>query len=551
MKIIYKETYNFSIDVIDNYQDDENAEFGIIRLNFLSDGYNSHNIPFTTELLKKYAPTIIGKPIVAKYNNFKKDVEGHESDEIIVGYVPSNAQITYESSANGTFACVDGLISKIYATNVYELYKQTNHRNVSVEVMTEWNGNEAFDGDLVSFNIVGVTLLGLQYEPSCTLASSKIVQFSLESVNKYYDNYNTLNKYIQQRRYALESKTYKVNTEELKDTPWGGVDKTKLRNTIMDADNKSTLVHKVYALVESGWEEAPSEKLKYPLMQLVGDTFYYNRGALSSALGYAKAQNESSVVSKVESIYKKFNLTDDDKGGNNKMAIEGRKAWGEVIKKVQSHEGDGAYVDSVEKDHIIYTKGNVRYHVDADVEVGKDDDMVHATIKWDTVKKDADQKMGSAVNDKGGKDDSDKDGQKKDDKLSSDKNDDLEGDKCCDTMSVEELKKKVEDQENIIMQYEQELESLRDFKKDTQMTQQKFTVDKTMQKVKADLSEAKYSELQEEGMKCAFEELSAWENKVKATAYELSTQNPTKRADIWSMGGASNIHDKPSSSLWD
>src|SRR5699024_91996 len=73
--------------------------------------------------------------------------------------------------------------------------------------------------------------------------------------------------------------------------------------------------------------------------------------------------------------------------------IEGRKAWAKVIKKVQDHEGDGAYVDSIENDHIIYTKDDVRYRVEADIKVDKDDKSVDADIKWDTVKKDADQKM--------------------------------------------------------------------------------------------------------------------------------------------------------------
>lgn len=41
-------------------------------------------------------------------------------------------------------------------------------------------------------------------------------------------------------------------------------------------------------LVEDGWEDAPSEHLKYPVMELKGDTFVYNRDGLSSALGYAK-----------------------------------------------------------------------------------------------------------------------------------------------------------------------------------------------------------------------------------------------------------------------
>lgn len=68
----------------------------------------------------------------------------------------------------------------------------------------------------------------------------------------------------------------------------------------MEASNKASLVKDVYMVVEDGWEDAPSEKLKYPVMQFKGDTLVYNKGGLSSALGYAKAENDSAVVSKVE-----------------------------------------------------------------------------------------------------------------------------------------------------------------------------------------------------------------------------------------------------------
>jgi hypothetical protein len=60
-------------------------------------------------------------------------------------------------------------------------------------------------------------------------------------------------------------------------------------------------------------------------MQLVGDTFVYNKGGLSAALGRAKAQNESEVVSKVEGLYKKLGLGDEsnsNKEVKQKMADE-------------------------------------------------------------------------------------------------------------------------------------------------------------------------------------------------------------------------------------
>lgn len=517
MKIIQKQ-YNLSIGVINDYRNDENAEFALMRLNFLSDGYNTHNIPFTFDLLKQYAPTILGKPIVAKYNRFSQDVEGHEDDEVMVGYVPSNATVEYEKTDNGTFACVDGLISKLYATNVYEMFKKENFRSVSIEVETEWDGGAPDQGNLVSFNIVGVTLLGLDYKPSCLLASSKITRFSLEAVDNYY-NQSSLNSYAVERRKRmdkLQGKTYKVNTTELKNTPWGNVDKTKLRNAIMEASNKGELVHKVYALVESGWEEAPSQKLKYPLMELVGDTFYYNRGALSSALGYAKANGESSVVSKVQKIYNKFDLDDDkEKDGKEEMALKDIGLEEEKKDVPKKDEDSTKDTDTKEQDSDKKMESSVSDEKCADDEMAKDDPGF---------------KIG-----------------KEDTKLAGDC-----PEECCDTMSVEELEKKVEEQKHIIMEYEKELEALRAFKCSTQEKEKKLTVDSLMTQLKTDLDEKSFSELTAEGMACAFEELSAWENKAKATAYELSThKNFTRDNGLWSMGGLiSAVMDTPKG-LWD
>lgn len=107
-----------------------------------------------------------------------------------------------------------------------------------------------------------------------------------------------------------ESDSLKVNKskEKMSATPWGQVNKTKLMHDILKASNYKTLVDDVYMLVESGWEEHPSSSLKYPVMQIVGDTLVYNRYGLSAALQRARQQGENTVVGKVESIYKKMGL---------------------------------------------------------------------------------------------------------------------------------------------------------------------------------------------------------------------------------------------------
>jgi len=100
--------------------------------------------------------------------------------------------------------------------------------------------------------------------------------------------------------------------EAMSDKPWGEVDKTNLRNKVLDASNYKELVHKVYALVEEGWEEAPSEKLKYPIMEIKGGKAVYNKDGLASALGYAKKEDEKEVISKVEKIREDLGIGEEE-----------------------------------------------------------------------------------------------------------------------------------------------------------------------------------------------------------------------------------------------
>lgn len=124
-----------------------------------------------------------------------------------------------------------------------------------------------------------------------------------------------------------KGETIKVDKskEAVSDKKWGDVDKTELRHKVLNAKNYKTLVYDVYADVEDGWEDAPSEKLKYPIMLIEDDTAVYARYGLASALAYAKAENNTKVVDKVEKLYKTIDIKnkeenmDEDKDLKNKL----------------------------------------------------------------------------------------------------------------------------------------------------------------------------------------------------------------------------------------
>lgn len=531
----------FSINEVKriNSSEYENSEFAIGKMGFLSTRPNSHQLNISETVLKESAPSVLGKWIVADMTGVV-DAGTHTEQEYIVGMVPRDQEVDFVYDEDGYLkSYVDVIISKVYAKNYCAMFESDNLRNVSVEMNV--HTSEEDEHEVLDFNIVGVTTLGKHINPSCPGSDIVFTRFSETEANAFFEDCkkkcSNLENFMDQRKNKMsEEKKYKIDKskEALSDKPWGEVDKTKLRNDIMGASNKNTLVKDVYMLVEDGWEDAPSEHLKYPVMELKGDTFVYNRDGLSSALGYAKKENVSSVVSKVEKIQRKLGLFKEGKEADTEMStkyfdeIEGRKAWADVIEEVQEHEGRDAYVDSIEKDHIIYTKDDVRYRVEADIKVDKDDKTVDADIHWDTVKKDKDQKM------------SEKKEMSIDEAMA----------------EIDRLSKDVEDNKNIIMDkdkqmkdMEKELSELRAFKEAADKQTLAASVESVMSEVKDCLSDDKYKEFRDEGLQCSVDGVDAWANKVKAFCFETGVKKKAQKGTMWSFANSTQVESKINS-IW-
>lgn len=531
----------FSVDDIYLFTDDEDVDFALGEVYLLAEGNNSHKNPISLDVLKRDAHTMLGKFLIAKYSDFQKDVTTHTQDQQIVGYFPKDGKIQFKEKDGKTFAVFDVLISKLYATPVYQLFKEHNFRNVSAEFscIEQEEPDENGDNPIEKIMFHGCTILGLNYKPSCEGAEMNIKRFSAESADDYYSKHNNSLKLFSERRKKelADKKTYKINEKELKDTPWGEIDKTDIRDKVMNAENRDELVKVVYGVVEDGWQEAPSEHLKYPLMQLVGDTFYYNRNALSSALTYAKQNDEQEVIDKVEKLYKDFDLADE---GGEKMAekkfdeLEGREVYAVVIRKVQEHLGKDYFVNSIQDDKVVVTNEETkeRFDIPAEIHAEADDKEFKVEIDFDKMEKSEVQKMGlnseaimAMVN--------------------------------AETVEAREEAKKMVDeadeQTNIIMEkvcaMACELEELRTFKTQKLNEEKNFAVDKIMANVKDDLSVEKYEELMEEGKNCEFEKIAEFESKVKSFAYDESKKKTKKKEDIIRMGFVGNVTNetKPTS----
>lgn len=285
----------------------DNIDFFIGRMDFLASGENENGFTITNDALKECAKTVLGKFVTFKYSYLEKDVMSHETDLQICGYIPQNAEIRFTEIENGNLmASVDCVLSKIYCLEVYDLFKDDNYRPVSVEFSTV----ESEDSIVSAFNIHSVTLLGKNVEPAIDNANIQIIKFSKDKASEFYQNSKD------------EKREIKINEKKLLTDDWGLVDKTVLRNKVLNAKNVDALVYKVYALVLDDWKQAPSENLKYPIMQIKDNVAYYNINALESALKFAKGQNETEVVEKVEKILNKFNDNRKEKNMENEVVMK-------------------------------------------------------------------------------------------------------------------------------------------------------------------------------------------------------------------------------------
>ena len=248
-------------------------KFTVAKCCFLSTRENSHGLEISEKVLRECASSILGNFLVAKIS--WGDATTHVDSESIYGYFPMEQDIQFVEDEDGILkAYAYAVISKRYSKEFNGIFEYQNLRDSSVEMtVTCEDDNE----DVVtSFDIYGLTCLGKTVNGSCPDADIKLVRFEEKMAEKYFkkhDILSTLKEFVEERKQQMAEKRYKIDKskESMSTKPWGDVDKTDLRNKMMEASNKSELVKACYMLVEDGWEDAPSEHLKYPVMCFEGD----------------------------------------------------------------------------------------------------------------------------------------------------------------------------------------------------------------------------------------------------------------------------------------
>ena len=519
----------FSVDNVQmSREQSEDPDFAIVELWAFSEGNNTHRNPITREVLEEYSDTFKGKFIVAKYDKFTKDATTHLPEEVIVGYVSPIDNVEFKTKEvdgeEREFVVVKGVLSKVYAEEVVDMFRTHNERSVSCEFRcsTLYEENEygepidefgmklECDNPILAYHIFGITILGLSVAPSIKSTEIKVKKFMEKSKP-------TMKQLAEQRKDKLKLVSHSIDkSKEAVDMgDWNG---DKAKDYLLKEKNFATLAKSVCLLLEEGWENRKKGALKYPVMNLKNGKWVYNAEGLSSARAYGE-QHDSSVAEKAISIQKRLGLYKDDK----EDTMEDKKKLSEAESK------------ETEKDIVMEEQPTVEEKEMAQPQDNKEKQPKEEETKemgCDETKAMADEESKEEVKEEKP--------QEEEKKFSLDayvdqvamlamleketeQNKEL-AEKVMKQMSANEIVEKFVQmsKENAELKAEKEAN-------DTEKRNKKFSA--IMASVKEDLDEKKFSELSEEGKNLSLGELGAFENKVKAFAYEATKNKPKQNDD--------------------
>ena len=563
---------NFAVDTIQQIQFDDydEKEFAIAKVGFLSTRPNSHGLEISEKVLRECASTVLGKWMVAKMNWLGTDATTHVPSEHIIGSFPKDQDIEFAEDDDGYLrAYATAIISKRYAKDYCKMFDDDNERAVSVEMSVITENGEDINDKVLSFNIVGVTTLGKNVAPSCPESDVTMIRFSQEEADAYFNKMNEhnltpLKKFAKERIESMAEKDNYVNhpidtsKEALYEGEWDG---QKAKQDLVKENNFKSLAPKVCMKLEEGWEDREVTKLGYPVMMLYDGKWVYSRQGLASALGYAKKENETTVVNKIEKIYKKLDLDDNEGGKEEKMAeIEfsavdigdmWSRLWHEINETRHWEYGVvGIFEEDNKKFAVLRNDNGKLYRLDFNLtEDGMTvaDEVVEVKQEFtetDNIKKFAEpENVEQYTKFADSKDDGDEgDPKKEPTKMSEEEM----------MAKIAELEKSVEERDHIIMDKDTELEELRAYKAAVVAKEMACRVDSVMEEVRTYINDEQFAEFKAEGLSCGENDIDAWSNKVKATCFSEVKKN-IKKDDkgVFSFAMPKVIKHSDPNSIWE
>lgn len=546
-------TFN-AVDVkrinMEEYGEDD---YAIASVCFLSTRPNSHGIVISEDVLREYAPSVLGKWITAEVKC--GDCTTHVPDQVIVGVVPKNQDVRFVEADDGYLdAYVDCIISKRYAKDYCNVFSEDDPtRAVSIEATFDMID----DDNASAFSIKTITTLGKFIKPSVPNANITFVRFSEDEAETYYsrlqkgDALSNLKQFVEERKQSMAENKYvshPINTS--KDAVYtGDWDGNKAKQDLIKEKNYKSLAPKVCLKLEEGWEDREVTKLGYPVMGLYDGEWRYSTKAIASAQAYAEQNDETEVLNKIKKIKKSLGLDDDSEGKEENMAMEiefsavdigdlWSRLWAIIDETRHWEYGiSGIYEEDNKKFAILIDRDKKLYRLDFSLtEDGMTvaDEVVEVKQEFtdtDNVKKFAEPENVAEY------------------RFSDDDDEpDMEDMKA----KLAKLEADIAERDNIIMDKDAELEELRKFKAEVEEQRKAAMVESIMAECKEYMSAEQFAKTREEGMACKLEELDAWSNRAKAVCFSAVKKSAKKalvETDVW--GFAAPINPNKSNGLWD
>lgn len=560
---------------IRDFKEYSENKLAVAKVCVLSTAPNSHQLNISEEVLRRDIGSIRGNFLVA--HMFAGDATTHTPSEVPVGYFLPDEPIEFEEVEQDGEKIIKAwayaVLSKQYAKSAYDMFVADNHRATSIEMAIVVSDDD--EHEVVSFDAYGSTILGKTVLPSCKDAEISLVRFA-EEANNFYDEHkdklSVLKQFAKEREQMAEKNNYvnhpiDTSKDALYEGEWDG---QKAKQDLVKEKNFKSLAPKVCMKLEEGWEDREVTKLGYPVMMLYDGKWVYSRQGLASALGYAKKENETTVVNKIEKIYKKLDLDDNEGGKEEKMAeiefsaVDIGDMWSRLWHEINEiHHWEYGIVGVFEEDNkkfaVLRDNNGKLYRLDFSLtEDGMTvaDEVVEVKQEFtetDNIKKFAEpenvEQYTKFADPKGNDDESDdKDDEDEDEpkeeptKMSEDEM----------MAKIAELEKSIEERDHIIMDKDTELEELRAYKAAVVAKEMACRVDSVMEEVRTYINDEQFAEFKAEGLSCGENDIDAWSNKVKATCFSEVKKN-IKKDDkgVFSFAMPKVIKHSDPNSIWE
>jgi hypothetical protein len=280
--------------LVKQFEDRRDRRFLPVELWIVSEGENRNRSSFTPESLVLAKDRFKNISLSAKYEQSRDDFRGHEVlykgvdtegwaeyeyIEVPVGVIPESSNPRIEFGEDGKqWLVVDALIWSERNRKVEKLLRKQKISNISMEVKVL--DSETVDGIDVIKDFLPMSVVFISNQRRTGIAGAKGV-IKEEEVRLFS---NDLVLAFEAGEIGMgDPIKIDLKSSSISNDAWGSVDKTKLRNDIMDAENYELLITRCYLTAEDGWQDAPSEKLMYPVCQIKGGKLVYNRNAIITA----------------------------------------------------------------------------------------------------------------------------------------------------------------------------------------------------------------------------------------------------------------------------